>query len=186
MGMRNWKTCKFLCRELPEPSVSRDTRPGSPHFASGCAPDLRADLPYPPARCSAAQCGARNPDDLSISESRKPRPDSPLRPSYSRSQTIPVHPQRQHFGFRGIGFEDDGKNARRSGEIALPEFMPGRAFQCRMQHAFNLRPSRQPARNLQGRGLDVLQSHRHGPHAAQGQTAIVRRGRIPQKLLRRS
>ena len=55
-----------------------------------------------------------------------------------------------------------------------------------MQHALDLRPRGQPARDLQGRGFDVLEAHRHGSHAAQGQAAIVGRGRAPQKLLRRA
>src|SRR5580698_1232030 len=56
-------------------------------------------------------------------------------------------------------------------------------WECRVQHAFNLRPHAQPTRDIQGGSLDLLESHGERLHSAQSQTAIVRGRGAAQQLL---
>src|SRR5688572_15981817 len=47
------------------------------------------------------------------------------------------------------GFQDDGEEAGRAFEIALPDRVTGMALQRRMQHPRNLAPGFEPARHVE-------------------------------------
>ena len=96
----------------------------------------------------------------------KPPQDAPMPNSVSASMKACTAASRHRL-------EHDAEQAAGAGEIALPDRVAGTAFKRRMQHARDLRPLLEPARDLQPRLMVVRQPHRHGAQPAQAEIHVV-------------
>ena len=74
------------------------------------------------------------------------------------------------------GFSIDREQAAGAEEVALPELVLGMARQCRMEHARDLGPPLEPARDLDARAPMPLQPHVDRAHAPQAQIHLLRAG----------
>ena len=156
-------------------------------LASNIVPSLRSSPPYLRARCSTAQCDAHSSDALWLRGSHTPLRDWLHRPSYSRSQTTPAHLQTASTSaFVASGLKTIEKTPAEPVKSRFQNSCPGELSSagCSTRSISGRAASQRAIRKR--RGFDVLQAHGHGPHAAQGQAAIVGRRRAAQQLLRRS
>src|SRR5207245_10124605 len=72
-----------------------------------------------------------------------------------------------HLSLREPGLKYDGEHARRACEVPLPELVARAGRKSRVQHAFDLGPLAEPARQTQRGFFNRLQPTRHRLQAYQ-------------------
>src|SRR5205807_9459194 len=106
------------------------------------------------------------------------------RPAVSNFEELERVHEGQNLLLCELSLKHDREQPRRSREITLPQFVPGAGGKSWVQNQFDLRTLRQPIRQFKPRRLDRLQPYRQSLHAAQSQTAVVRRRSAADELMR--